>query len=212
MNCSKCGKILDDDASFCGSCGKKQYANANFNQDKNQNHDYDNDKNNDKYKYNFSDYDFQNIVFTPAKKAELIAMLKKVGIVLIALILAIFILSSISSSDYDINKGIIHEYHGNATSIATPKNANEIGEWAFFDNKSIKTITLNDNVTKINTGAFEGCTSLTMITIPESVIEIGDWILAECWSLTTVRVKSGSFADAWARTYKFHSNVNIEYY
>lgn len=212
MTCTKCGKSLDDNASFCGACGSKQRLRTK--NDNNQTDNTINQKNSNKY--NFKNDDFQNIIITPAKKAELIAFFKKVGVLLfgvfILFVVIPIILISMSKSNYDIKKNILVEYKGNATSVTTPKTATEIGEWSFYDKKFIKTITLDENVTKISTGAFEGCTSLAMITIPENVTEIGDWILAECWSLTTVRVKPGTYADAWARSYNFHSNINIEYY
>lgn len=212
MTCTKCGKKLDDNASFCGSCGNKQIINEQ--NESNQTDNSSNHKNSNKY--NFNNEDFQNIIITPAKKVELFAFLKKVAIILLGIFIFLVIiptiLVSVNKPNFNIKKSVLIEYKGNDISIMTPKNATEIGEWAFYDKKFIKTITLDENVTKISTGAFEGCTSLAMITIPENVTEIGDWILAECWSLATVRVKSGSYADAWARTYNFHSNINIEYY
>ncbi len=59
-----------------------------------------------------------------------------------------------------------------------------IGNLAFYDCFSIKTINLPKSITRIGNGAFENCSSLKYITIPEIVTSIGDYSFAECWELS----------------------------
>lgn len=200
MMCERCGKVLADDASFCGGCGCKQG-------------DKSNKKSKNKEKKTFT----KPIISMPTINLNQIGIkIKRFIIALLVILILVIIVPKLfslnSDKDFKIESGAIVGYTGNNYAIYTPDNATEIGKWSFADDRMIKTITINENVNKIGTGAFEGCTSLTMITIPETVTEIGDWILAECWSLSTVSVKAGSYADAWARSYNFHSNVTIEYY
>lgn len=223
MNCYKCGKILDESASFCGGCGTQQNPNSqNINNTKTINSSKPTKSkiltipklpkiskiSNPLTNFKVSGKSMSTTKFIPN--------IKKLFILMIAIIvLFIFIpilFSSDKNPDFLLEKDILTQYNGQDYAITIPEKVTEIGSWAFFDNKTIKTITLNDSVKKIGAGAFEGCTSLTMLTIPPNVTEIGDWILAECWSLSTLCVKAGSYADAWAKSYNFHSNVRIEYY
>ena len=66
-----------------------------------------------------------------------------------------------------------------------------IGEGAFYQCESLKSIIIPDNVTSIGEGAFCDCESLTNITIPDSVTSIGDCALKECSSLTTITIPNG---------------------
>ncbi|MBO7231357.1 MAG: leucine-rich repeat domain-containing protein, partial [Bacteroidaceae bacterium] len=54
-----------------------------------------------------------------------------------------------------------------------PEGTTEIGNRAFFDCTSLKSITIPDSVTSIGKEAFSGCSSLTSIVIPDSVTSIG---------------------------------------
>ena len=66
-----------------------------------------------------------------------------------------------------------------------------IGEGAFYQCESLKSIIIPDTVTSIGDGAFCDCESLTNITIPDCVTSIGDCALKECSSLTTITIPNG---------------------
>lgn len=61
-----------------------------------------------------------------------------------------------------------------------------IGEQAFYECTSLKSVTIPDSVTNIGADAFSHCTSLTSVTIPDSVTSIGGWAFEDCTSLTDV--------------------------
>ena len=63
-----------------------------------------------------------------------------------------------------------------------------IGENAFFDCKSLTTITLPNSVKRIKMGAFVFCSSLTSITIPNSVTTIEDNAFLCCSKLTSITI------------------------
>ena len=63
-----------------------------------------------------------------------------------------------------------------------------IGENAFFDCKSLTTITLPNSVKRIKMGAFIFCSSLKSITIPNSVTTIEDNAFLCCSKLTSITI------------------------
>ncbi|MBQ7580977.1 MAG: leucine-rich repeat domain-containing protein, partial [Clostridia bacterium] len=56
----------------------------------------------------------------------------------------------------------------------------------FYENSSIKSVTIQSGVTSIGKDAFSWCSSLTSITIPDSVTNIGDSAFSGCNSLTSI--------------------------
>jgi Flp pilus assembly protein protease CpaA len=69
-----------------------------------------------------------------------------------------------------------------------PNSVTTIGVGAFFDCRSLTSITIPNSVTTIGVGAFFSCRSLTSITIPNSVITIGKGAFGGCTSLRNVLV------------------------
>lgn len=63
-----------------------------------------------------------------------------------------------------------------------------IGNYAFVDCRSLKSITIPNSVTFIGGCAFVGCTSLTSITIPNSVTNIGERAFNNCRNLTSITI------------------------
>ena len=64
-----------------------------------------------------------------------------------------------------------------------PDSVTSIGDFAFEDCKSLKSISIPDSVTSIGDGAFEGCRSLTIINIPDSVTSVGESAFSGCKAL-----------------------------
>lgn len=60
---------------------------------------------------------------------------------------------------------------------------NTIGAYAFKDCTGITSVTIPENITKIEARAFDGCTGLTSIDIPSSVTDIADYAFANCSNL-----------------------------
>ena len=75
----------------------------------------------------------------------------------------------------------------------------DIEEYAFYDCKSLVSITLPTNVSYIADNAFAGCTNLANITIPDSLKSIGKWSFSDCASLTNITIpKSIDKIDEYA--------------
>ena len=67
-------------------------------------------------------------------------------------------------------------------------SASSIGDGAFTDCKSIKSVEICNSVTSIGLGAFSGCSGLTEVTIPNSVTSIDAYAFSGCSSLTSVTI------------------------
>ena len=82
-----------------------------------------------------------------------------------------------------------------------------IGKNAFFDCKSLTSITLPDSIKSIGFGAFMSCESLSKITIPNSVKSLGYEVFENCISLEAItyngtrdkwkKVKKDTLDDKW---------------
>ena len=66
-----------------------------------------------------------------------------------------------------------------------------IGDWAFKNNKYIRSVIASDGITAIGSYAFYKCTSLISIDLPDSVTSIGKYAFEYCSSLKEIVVPLG---------------------
>lgn len=100
---------------------------------------------------------------------------------------------------FDLNEsgdtitGLTYYYGKNKTELIIPSKIDgvmitSIGDYAFKDSSSLKSITIPDCVTSIGSSAFYGCISLSSITIPNSVTSIGGSAFYGCRSLENITI------------------------
>lgn len=77
------------------------------------------------------------------------------------------------------------------SSITLPEGVTGIGSNAFFDCTALREITLPGSLTSIGSEAFSGCYLLSSVTMPEGVITIGDRAFAECGALESIILPEG---------------------
>ncbi|GHU51845.1 hypothetical protein FACS1894200_12310 [Spirochaetia bacterium] len=117
----------------------------------------------------------------------------------------------------------ITRYRGNVKELVIPAVINglpvtAIGDRAFWDCRSLTTVTIPSSVTAIGESAFEICSNLTTVTIPSSVTVIGVYAFVGCSSLTTVTIPpsvtdvgDGAFAVCSSLTTIIVDNRNHRY-
>lgn len=89
----------------------------------------------------------------------------------------------------------LKEYKGNEETVVIPslvskKPVSTIGAYAFRNNKSLKHITIPENIIRISDYAFDGCTNLESIIIEGSEIDIGSGVFSGCASLSSFTCKA----------------------
>lgn len=65
-----------------------------------------------------------------------------------------------------------------------------IGGWAFYDCRSLTSVSIPNSVTSIEIRAFSGCRDLTSMTIPNNVTSIGDLAFENCIKLTSLSISN----------------------
>ncbi|MGN1273072.1 MAG: leucine-rich repeat protein [Thermoguttaceae bacterium] len=85
----------------------------------------------------------------------------------------------------------------NAEEFRIPDGVKVIGEGAFAERNSLKSVVIPEGVTKIEYGAFYGCRALTSVAIPGSVKKIADEVFNECPDVT-ISASKGSRAEEHA--------------
>ena len=76
-------------------------------------------------------------------------------------------------------------------SVEIENGVTKIGNYAFYNCSKLTNITIPEGVTSIGDSAFNGCSSLTSITIPEGVTSIGNSTFYGCSSLTSITIPEG---------------------
>ena len=82
-------------------------------------------------------------------------------------------------------------YSATTTNVEITTACTGIGDWAFFEYRSLASVIIPDSVTSIGNYAFYACSSLTSVTIPDSVTSIGDMAFGLCSVLASVTIGSG---------------------
>jgi len=83
------------------------------------------------------------------------------------------------------NENMFIYYAGNDSEYKIPEGIKVISEKAFYENETLKSITIPNSVTRIDDYAFDQAKWLERITVPSSVSEIGQYAFRYC-----VRLKS----------------------
>lgn len=97
----------------------------------------------------------------------------------------------------------IAHYNGNAENLVIPaeidgKKVSRIGDSAFANQESLKSVEISDGVTALMDYAFLYCKNLEKITLPESVAYIGEHAFLSCKRLRTIKIPDKVSNIGWA--------------
>lgn len=93
--------------------------------------------------------------------------------------------------EFEIEDGVLLEYHGSEAHVIVPDGVLEIGEGAFDGCSDLESVVLPDSVELIGIGAFGECEKLKQITIPDGVTQIEEMAFYGCRSLRSVTLPRG---------------------
>lgn len=88
-------------------------------------------------------------------------------------------------------------------SISFPNSLTTIGEWAFYNNRSIKTLSLPENIS-VSQSAFYNCIALQTLTL-QGYASLYNYAFSSCTALNTINSYSATPPYATSNTF---SNVN----
>ncbi|MBR7033003.1 MAG: leucine-rich repeat protein, partial [Clostridia bacterium] len=119
-------------------------------------------------------------------------------------VFGLFIFSPAASADtsgdwtYTVSEGkaTITGYKGSNEDITIPSviggySVNKIGDSAFYNNSSLRSVIIPEGVETIGWYSFFRCSFLSSVIIPSSVRQIGLFAFYECTSLTSVVIPDG---------------------
>ena len=73
-------------------------------------------------------------------------------------------------------------------SVTIPESVSSIGQYAFYGCSALSSITIPNSISRLETGVFEKCAGLISVIIPNSVIEIGTDVFADCAGLISISI------------------------
>ena len=76
-------------------------------------------------------------------------------------------------------------------SVTIPRSITVIPRGAFINCRSLSSLTLHDQITKIGYDAFNDCYQLTSLQMPKSLKELDDYAFADCIYLTDIQLNDG---------------------
>ena len=92
------------------------------------------------------------------------------------------------------NTNYLVKYSGDKIDVVLPSSFDgkqyALNDFLFYDNTSIKSIVIPNQVIEICSYVFSGCTNLTEITLPESLYSIGKSAFQACKRLTSITIPS----------------------
>ena len=113
--------------------------------------------------------------------------------------------------DKDKKTLILYAIGKNDSNYTIPNSVTSIGNHAFEDCKSLKSIEIPDSVTSIGDYVFEDCTGLKSMKIPESVIKLGASAFSGCMNLREINIPTGitSISDFLFKNCYSLTSINI---
>jgi len=124
------------------------------------------------------------------------------------------------SSTLDNAGYAVTSYGGNATNVVIPSYYNskpilELGEYLFYNNSAILSVTMPSMLIKINMAAFKNAVQLSSIVIPSNVTLIGTDAFMDCCALQTIAmpeqlevIGNNAFEGTAIQTITLNSHVN----
>ena len=87
---------------------------------------------------------------------------------------------------FEIADGVLLKYNGNKEEVTIPDGVTAIGQGAFCQCHTIKSVNMPDSVTEVCNNAFSGCRNLNSVTLSKNLNRIGKSAFYFCLSLSEI--------------------------
>ncbi len=91
-------------------------------------------------------------------------------------------------SDFVIENGWLNKYLGKEEYIEIPDTVTAIADFAFAENKTIKSVVMPNSILEMTNGIFAKCESLESVIFSDFVTKIGSFTFHGCINLTEVKL------------------------
>lgn len=102
----------------------------------------------------------------------------------------------------DLSDGTLIAYFGDAADFTLPVEVKIVGEDAFHEVPTLRSVTIPEGVTTINRFAFVGCAALAEIRFPGSLESVDEGAVSFCRSLSATHISSKASPDVKAQIRK----------
>ena len=118
--------------------------------------------------------------------------MKRIAITIFIFIIVIINVNLVfAKNEFIVENGVLTEYNGSGGDIVIPDDMGitSIGEYVFYNNKNITSVTISEGIGNIGESAFGLCSNLNYISLPNSIWKIQPFAFASS-GLTTVTIPS----------------------
>ena len=118
--------------------------------------------------------------------------MKRIAITILVFIIVITNVNFVfAKNEFIVENGVLTEYNGSGGDIVIPDDMGitSIGEYVFYNNKNITSVTISEGIGNIGESAFGLCSNLNYISLPNSIWKIQPFAFASS-GLTTVTIPS----------------------
>ena len=96
-----------------------------------------------------------------------------------------------NNKDFEIKSGVLEKYHGAGGDVVIPEGVTAIGEYAFSDCTSLKSVRFPNGVRSIGECAFLSCAKLERVILSEEIKTIGQSAFQSCSCLHEIHLPHG---------------------
>jgi hypothetical protein len=105
--------------------------------------------------------------------------------------------------------GHLYMNDGEITHLVIPDGVTDIGNWAFYNCKSLVSVTIPNNVINIGKHAFANCENLTSLSIGKNIAAIGESVFDGCDNLVSLTMKSKNPVSIKKNVFTNRSNATL---
>ncbi len=119
----------------------------------------------------------------------------------------------VSYSTDEGTSAIVTGYSGSASTLTIPSSASNnqikgIADYAFYNNETIKNVTIPKSVSYLGIGAFSGASNLETVSLEANIETINPYVFLNCTSLTSVSLAE-TITSIWIASFALPIAISL---